>query len=223
MTAWEVFEMDRAFSIGAALVLSAAAGYLLGSVSFAVVVSRLMYHQDIRDYGSGNAGMTNILRTYGKKAAAITLAGDFCKGALAVVLGRVIFWLCGVDFMDGAYVAGMFALLGHLFPVYFGFKGGKGILTSVGVIFLINPLVGLLLLAVGLPLIFLTRIVSVGSIAGAVCYPVFTWLTVYLKGENPLFDTVFASIIALLVLYMHRENIRRLMNGTENKFGGKKK
>ena len=207
----------------AALLLSAAAGYLLGSVSFAVVVSKLGYHEDVRDHGSGNAGMTNILRTYGKGAAAVTLAGDFCKGALAVVIGRLIFWLLRVDFMDGAYVAGMFALLGHLYPLYFGFKGGKGILTSVGVIFLINPLVGLMLLAVGLPLIFLTRIVSVGSLAGAASYPFFTWLTVYLKGKNPVFDTVFASVIALLVIYMHRENVKRLLNGTENKFGKKKK
>lgn len=215
--------MNETFSVVAALLLSAAAGYLLGSVSFAVVVSKLGYHEDVRDHGSGNAGMTNILRTYGKGAAAVTLAGDFCKGALAVVIGRLIFWLLRVDFMDGAYVAGMFALLGHLYPLYFGFKGGKGILTSVGVIFLINPLVGLMLLAVGLPLIFLTRIVSVGSLAGAASYPFFTWLTVYLKGENPVFDTVFASVIALLVIYMHRENVKRLLNGTENKFGKKKK
>ncbi|MDD2955483.1 MAG: glycerol-3-phosphate 1-O-acyltransferase PlsY [Oscillospiraceae bacterium] len=215
--------MKEILFIAAGLLLSAAAGYLLGSVSFAVVVSRGMYHQDVRDYGSGNAGMTNVLRTYGKKAAILTLAGDFCKGAAAVLLGRLIFWLFRLDFMDGAYVAGMFALLGHLFPLYFGFKGGKGILTSIGVIALIDPLVGLALLAVGLPLILITRMVSVGSLAGAVCYPAFTYLAGMWRGENPLLDTVFAALISLLVIYMHRANIKRLLNGTENRFGQKKK
>ena len=124
-----------------AVILAAAAAYLLGSVSFAVVVSKGLYHQDVRQFGSGNAGMTNILRTYGKKAAALTLAGDFLKGVAAVLIGRLIFAAMGVTLFDGAYVGGLFAILGHLYPVYFGFRGGKGILTSIGIIAVINPLV----------------------------------------------------------------------------------
>ena len=205
-----------------ATILAAAAAYLLGSVSFAVVVSKGLYHQDVRQFGSGNAGMTNILRTYGKKAAALTLAGDFLKGIAAVVIGRLIFAAMGVTLFDGAYVGGLFAILGHLYPVYFGFCGGKGILTSIGIIAVINPFVFVGLLIIGLPLIFLTKIVSVGSLAGAVCYPILTLLVDSFQGGISWLDFSFSVVIALLVIWMHRANIKRLLNGTENRFGGKK-
>ena len=205
-----------------ATILAAAAANLLGSVSFAVVVSKGLYHQDVRQFGSGNAGMTNILRTYGKKAAALTLAGDFLKGIAAVVIGRLIFAAMGVTLFDGAYVGGLFAILGHLYPVYFGFRGGKGILTSIGIIAVINPLVFVGLLIIGLPLIFLTKIVSVGSLAGAVCYPILTLLVDSFQGGISWLDFSFSVVIALLVIWMHRANIKRLLNGTENRFGGKK-
>ncbi|MDD5920921.1 MAG: glycerol-3-phosphate 1-O-acyltransferase PlsY [Oscillospiraceae bacterium] len=205
-----------------ASILSAAAAYLLGSVSFAIVVSKSLYHQDVRQFGSGNAGMTNILRTYGKKAAALTLAGDFLKGVAAVLISRLIFAAMGVTLFDGAYVGGLFAILGHLYPVYFGFRGGKGILTSIGIIAVINPLVCLGLLIIGLPLIFLTKIVSVGSLAGAVCYPFLTLLVDFWQGGVSWLDFSFSLVIALLVIWMHRSNIKRLLNGTENRFGSKK-
>lgn len=205
-----------------ASILSAAAAYLLGSVSFAIVVSKSLYHQDVRQFGSGNAGMTNILRTYGKKAAALTLAGDFLKGVAAVLISRLIFAAMGVTLFDGAYVGGLFAILGHLYPVYFGFRGGKGILTSIGIITVINPLVFLGLLIIGLPLIFLTKIVSVGSLAGAVCYPFLTLLVDFWQGGVSWLDFSFSMVIALLVIWMHRSNIKRLLNGTENRFGSKK-
>ena len=205
-----------------ASILSAAAAYLLGSVSFAIVVSKSLYHQDVRQFGSGNAGMTNILRTYGKKAAALTLAGDFLKGVAAVMISRLIFAAMGVTLFDGAYVGGLFAILGHLYPVYFGFRGGKGILTSIGIIAVINPLVFLGLLIIGLPLIFLTKIVSVGSLAGAVCYPFLTLLVDFWQGGVSWLDFSFSLVIALLVIWMHRSNIKRLLNGTENRFGSKK-
>ncbi len=205
-----------------ASILSAAAAYLLGSVSFAIVVSKSLYHQDVRQFGSGNAGMTNILRTYGKKAAALTLAGDFLKGVAAVLISRLIFAAMGVTLFDGAYVGGLFSILGHLYPVYFGFRGGKGILTSIGIIAVINPLVFLGLLIIGLPLIFLTKIVSVGSLAGAVCYPFLTLLVDFWQGGVSWLDFSFSLVIALLVIWMHRSNIKRLLNGTENRFGSKK-
>ena len=166
--------------------------------------------------------MTNILRTYGKKAAALTLAGDFLKGVAAVLISRLIFAAMGVTLFDGAYVGGLFAILGHLYPVYFGFRGGKGILTSIGIIAVINPLVFLGLLIIGLPLIFLTKIVSVGSLAGAVCYPFLTLLVDFWQGGVSWLDFSFSLVIALLVIWMHRSNVKRLLNGTENRFGSKK-
>lgn len=206
-----------------ASILAAAAAYLLGSISFAVVVSKGLYHQDVRQFGSGNAGMTNILRTYGKKAAALTLAGDFFKGVVAVWIGRLIFAAFGVTLFDGAYIAGLFALLGHLYPVYFGFRGGKGILTSIGIIAVINPVVFAGLLIIGLPLIFVTRIVSVGSLAGACCFPFLTLAVDYfLKGGISWLDFFFSAVMAALVIWMHRANIQRLLQGTENRFGSKK-
>lgn len=205
-----------------ASILAAAAAYLLGSISFAIVVSKSLYHQDVRQFGSGNAGMTNILRTYGKKAAALTLAGDFLKGVAAVLISRLIFAAMGVTLFDGAYIGGLFAILGHLYPVYFGFRGGKGILTSIGIIAVINPLVFLGLLIIGLPLIFLTKIVSVGSLAGAVCYPFLTLLVDFWQGGVSWVGFSFSVVIALLVIWMHRSNIKRLLNGTENRFGSKK-
>ena len=205
-----------------ASILSAAAAYLLGSVSFAIVVSKSLYHQDVRQFGSGNAGMTKILRTAGKKAAALTLAGDFLKGVAAVLISRLIFAAMGVTLFDGAYVGGLFAILGHLYPVYFGFRGGQGILTSIGIIAVINPLVFLGLLIIGLPLIFLTKIVSVGSLAGAVCYPFLTLLVDFWQGGVSWLDFSFSLVIALLVIWMHRSNVKRLLNGTENRFGSKK-
>ena len=122
----------------AACVLAGLVAYLLGSISFAVIVSRIYAHDDVRKYGSKNAGMTNILRTYGKLPAFFTLLGDFFKGVLAVLVGRWIFSLMGVTAFDAGYLAGFFALLGHLYPVFFGFKGGKGVLTSLGIILVVE-------------------------------------------------------------------------------------
>lgn len=138
------------------------------------------------------------------------------------MIGRLIFAAMGVTLFDGAYVGGLFAILGHLYPVYFGFRGGKGILTSIGIIAVINPLVFVGLLIIGLPLIFLTKIVSVGSLAGAVCYPILTLLVDSFQGGISWLDFSFSVVIALLVIWMHRANIKRLLNGTENRFGGKK-
>ena len=205
-----------------AAVLAALEGYLLGSVSFSIVYSRLFRHEDIRRYGSGNAGMTNILRTYGKKAAAFVLAGDLLKGVAAVVVARGVFALLGITFMDGGYVGGLFAILGHLFPVYFGFKGGKGVLTTVGVVLVLNPWVVAILVVPVLAIIFLSRYVSLGSIAAAVFFPFTTAAVDRLAGRPFFYDMVFSVVIALTIIYMHRTNIRRLLSGTENRFGRKK-
>ncbi len=197
-------------------------GYLLGSLSFAILVSRWMFGKDIRQFGSGNAGMTNILRTFGKGAAIAVLLGDFLKGVAGVLVGRYIFSLMGVTGADGGYIAGLFAILGHLFPLYFGFKGGKGVLTSCGVILMLNPYVLLALLLPLLPVLFIVKIVSLISIIGAVLYPFVTYGVLALQNKPALYDALFAVPISILIIYMHRENIKRLRAGTEHRFGSKK-
>ncbi len=202
------------------IVLAALCAYLMGSLNSAIIVSQLYAKEDIRNYGSGNAGMTNILRTYGKIPAAFTAVGDFAKGALAVLVARLIFYILGIEAFDGGFVAGFFALLGHLFPIYFGFRGGKGVMTSAGIIFVIHPLIFLTLGVIIIPIMFLTRIVSLGSVLGAVLFPV---LTFFFCGRTLSLDLAFALLMGLIVLFMHRGNIKRLLNGTENRFPKKKK
>ncbi|MBC8570939.1 glycerol-3-phosphate 1-O-acyltransferase PlsY [Zongyangia hominis] len=205
-----------------ALLSSAACAYLLGSISFAVIVSKLYSKKDVRDYGSGNAGMTNVLRNFGKLPAALTLLGDFTKGVVAVLLGRYLFSLFGVTAFDGAYVAGLFALLGHMYPLYFGFKGGKGVLTSAGIILVINPITLAVLLVEFLIAFGISKMVSLGSIVDAVSYPIVTYIVLKVSGEPALINTLFAALIGIIVLYLHRENIKRIFAGTEYKFGQKK-
>ncbi len=203
------------------IVLSALCAYLMGSINSAIIVSQLYAKEDIRNYGSGNAGMTNILRTYGKFPAAFTAVGDFAKGALAVLIGRLLFYILGIGgTLDGGFIAGFFALLGHLFPIYFGFRGGKGVLTSAGVILVIHPLIFLLLAVITIPIIFISRIVSLGSIFAAVLFPI---LVFFFCGKSLNLDLLFAVLMAAIVIFMHRENIKRLLSGTENRFPKKKK
>lgn len=216
--------LNGSFFLAAAL--AAALAYLIGSVSFAIIVSRLGAQDDVRNYGSGNAGMTNILRNYGKKMAAFTAAGDFGKALVAVALGRMIFRMLGVPHFDGGYIAGFFALLGHLFPVYFGFRGGKGVLTSLGVILMLNPLVFLFCLIPLLPVVFITKIVSLTVCIGYIIFPVITLIVDAffrgLRGGALAFDLFFVLCLAFLGIVMHRENIVRLLHGTEYRFGQQK-
>lgn len=205
-----------------ATAITALIAYLLGSISFAIIVSKVYAHDDVRKYGSKNAGMTNILRTYGKLSAFFTLLGDFLKGVLAVVIGRWIFSTMGITAFDAGYVAGFFALLGHLYPVYFGFKGGKGVLTSLGIILVVNPLVFFILLIIFLPILFITKIVSLISITGALLYPVITLVVDLCLRKPALFDVLFAALFSVIVIYKHKDNIRRLLNGTEKRIGDKK-
>ena len=200
-----------------AVFCAALIGYLLGSISFAVIVSRIYAKDDVRNYGSHNAGMTNVLRVYGIVPAAFTLLGDFSKGLLAVYLGRMIFEYFGVTALDAGYVAGLAALLGHLFPLWFGFRGGKGVLTSLGIIVAINPIVAVILLVLMLPVLFTVRIVSLVSILGAAIYPFLTYIVASFLDKPVHWDTIFAAIFAALVIFMHRSNIKRLLNGTEKR------
>lgn len=208
------------------LIVAMAAAYLLGSVNFAIIITKLFSKQDIRDFGSGNAGMTNVLRTLGKGPAALTLLGDLSKGLLGVLFARFLFSVVAAqpDNFVGEYAAAFCGLLGHIFPVFYGFKGGKGVLVSAGALVALSPLAFLCCLVVFLAFALTTKIVSVGSIACAVAFPIALCIIRNLQGApHILLETVMAAMIALLVIFMHRSNIGRLIRGEENQFGKKKK
>ena len=193
--------------------------YLLGSVSFAVIVSRIGAKDDVRNHGSGNAGMTNILRSYGKKMAAFTAIGDFGKGVIAVALGRIIFSLAGIQGIDAGYIAGLFVILGHLDPLFFGFKGGKGVLTSLGAAVIVSPIPFLVIAGIAIPTVFAVKIVSLISVIGFALYP-FVVVAVDLLLDKPLWgELLFSLIVSSLGIWKHRGNIQRLRAGTEYKFG----
>jgi glycerol-3-phosphate acyltransferase PlsY len=196
--------------------LIALAAYLLGSVSFAVLVSKAMGLPDPHSYGSGNPGATNVLRTGSKLAAVLTLIGDAGKGAAAVLLTVLYTGESAISGYD-APIAGAMALLGHLYPVFHGFKGGKGVATAAGVLLALNLWLGLGALATFGILIAFFRIVSLASMAAAAFAVYWSW---FLFGMAPVTPAVGA--IALLVIWRHRDNFLRLVHGTEPRLGAKK-
>ncbi len=195
-------------------------------------MTKLFTGKDIREMGSGNAGFTNVLRCVSIPAAVITFIGDFAKGICAVFIGEMVFNLMcgGVPDIEnvakvGAGVAGLFALLGHLFPLYFKFKGGKGVLISAGIICALDPLCFLSLVVIFLIALAITKTVSKCSLSVAFFYPIITLLLslfVY-KSTAWLPMTLIAVCFAVVVIYMHRANIRRILNGTEPKTIARKK
>ena len=195
------------------ILLAGALAYLMGSVSFGVLVSRLAYRDDIRRHGSGNAGMTNALRVYGGKTAAVVFAGDFLKGVLAVVLGTLI---AGPE---GRMLAAVAVVIGHLFPVFFGFKGGKGVATGAGAILALNPLALCILAVPFLLILATTRYMSLAAITVAALLPVVTAATLLLPPGRTMttqgwWELITALVIGGLVVFMHRSNIGRLRAGT---------
>lgn len=202
-------------------VLGAVLAYLIGSLDFGILLSKKLYKDDIRTHGSGNAGTTNMLRTFGGKAAGLTVLGDLGKGAAATLLGRFLAGLTSADpeaALVGAYIAAFCAVIGHLWPVWFHFKGGKGVATAAGAILATAPPVLLALAVVFFAEFFMFRMTSLCSITVAALYPVFTALYCWYRGADLAFPTVCAAILGALVIWMHRSNIRRLRNGTEYKF-----
>ena len=197
-------------------ILIALAAYLIGSISFAVVVSRLMGLPDPRSYGSNNPGATNVLRSGSKLAAVLTLAGDTGKGALAVGLAALYTGESPVAGHD-APIAGAMALLGHLYPLFHGFKGGKGVATAAGVLLAIHWLLGLGTLATFGIIVAFFRMVSLASMVAAVFAVFWAWFLFQLAPVTPA-----VAAIALLVIWRHRENILRLARGTEPRLGQKK-
>lgn len=185
--------------------------YLLGSVPFGVVVARVRGGMDLRRVGSGNIGATNVLRALGKSAAALTLLGDIGKGALAVGLGR---WI-GIS-PTGLALIGLAAVAGHLCPVFAGFRGGKGVATTLGVVLAAMPAVGGLLLLIWLAVAALWRYSSLAALTAAAALPVLAW---WLDGRAPML--VLSVTLFLILLVRHRENIARLWQGTEGRIGQK--
>lgn len=205
------------FVVLGGILLCIAAGYLLGSLNTAIILSRLIFHDDIRRYGSGNAGTTNMLRTYGKKYAALTLVLDMAKTVLVMLLGYLIYW------RSGAAIAGFFCVLGHMFPLYYHFKGGKGVACTAIVALMISPLTALALVFCFVVIVVFTKFVSLASVMCALLYPLF--LRAFLQPGIGYGASILMSILTTgFIVFMHRENIKRLYEGKESKisFGAKK-
>ena len=194
---------------------------------------KLLKGEDIRKFGSGNAGLTNTLRCFGKLPALFTLIGDLLKGVIAVFICKFICTLLDAGIgLDGdiryiGYIAGLFAVIGHIFPVYYGFKGGKGVLVGVSVFLVIDPAVFGILIFIFAVTLILTHYVSVSSITASVCCPIVTFLMRYfIEGisiEISIIHTLLTLPICILIICMHKSNISRLKNGTENRFSIKKR
>lgn len=197
------------------LLLLIVAGYLVGSLSFAVIVSRAMRLPDPHSYGSGNPGATNVLRTGNKVAAVLTLLGDALKGYVVVAVACAVSDRFGFTDANLA-LAGLAAFLGHLFPLYFGFRGGKGVATAAGVLFGISGWLGLAVLGVWLATFAVLRVSSISALAAALASPVLAGL---FGGNRNVVGIVL--VMALLLVWRHRENIRRLRAGTEKQVGTK--
>ncbi|MBR2241503.1 MAG: glycerol-3-phosphate 1-O-acyltransferase PlsY [Clostridia bacterium] len=203
----------------ATYILMAVIAYAIGSVNFSVIISKKMAGFDVREKGSGNAGTTNMLRSVGKGPAALTLVLDILKGVLAILIAKFIVGNIATEANSAILVqiAGFFAVVGHTFPVFFGFKGGKGVATSLGVLLVMNPLIGGICLVFALVVMALTRMVSLGSIMAAILFPV---LTIFIKDnyiDGEYNYIIFGIAMAALVIFNHRSNIKRLYNGNENK------
>ena len=190
--------------------------YLLGNISTSYIVAKRLAGVDIRTQGSGNAGSTNVLRTLGKKAGALTFIGDVLKGLIAVLIARFIAYGVNLDNTTCAYIAVVAVVLGHNYPVFLGFKGGKGVATSLGSMLGMNPLVALLCLGFFIIIVAITKYVSLGSILGIGLSPIIMMINHNTKG---VLVTLFLTISVAIT---HKENIKRLLNGTERKLGQKK-
>lgn len=204
-------------------IIIAIIAYLIGSINFSILISKKKAGYDIRQKGSGNAGTTNMLRNLGKKYAAITLICDVLKGVVAIGIAIIAGNILGdTNKALLVQIAGVAVVIGHTFPIFFGFKGGKGVATSLGILLMTNWQLGLICLVFALVLMALTRVVSMGSIAAAILYPI---LTLFVGGGHYIVEStglgngyfIYSVILAVIVIFNHRENIKRILSGTENK------
>ncbi len=216
-------------------VIAAALGYLFGSINSAILTVRLLKHEDIRNFGSGNAGLTNTLRCFGKGCALITLIGDLAKGMIAVMLSQLFGkMLAGAEadlYLLGC-IAGIFAILGHVFPLYHGFKGGKGVLVGVSIFLILDWRVFLILIGIFALVLAIWKYVSLASITATACCPFVTFAAQYfledMHHQEFTLNQIFLHfglmcIMAFMIIFMHRSNIQRLKAGTESKIGQKGK
>ncbi|PKM62006.1 MAG: acyl-phosphate glycerol 3-phosphate acyltransferase [Firmicutes bacterium HGW-Firmicutes-21] len=217
------YQEDEVFKVGVFLILGillcVAVPYLLGSFNTSIIASKYLYNDDIRKHGSGNAGLTNMYRTYGKKGALYTLAGDILKQVISVLFGVAIMGI------NGAFLAGTFCMIGHIAPVFYRFKGGKGVLTAATMILIIDPLNFLVLFAVFALIVLIFRYISLGSMMAGFIYPALVFYR-----DKILYDRVpdfpsmlFSVFIGILIIFMHRENMRRIYHNEENRFSFRKK
>lgn len=225
--------LPYALVIGIVFVMAAA--YLLGSINSAIILSKIFYGDDIRKHGSGNAGTTNMLRTYGKSAALMTLGGDVLKTAIAVLISGIVF---GFGYVGGVstsaasipgicYVAGLFAIIGHIFPIFYKFRGGKGVLSTATVILILSPISFAILMTLFIAIVWVSKYVSLGSVSAVILLPVVLhshFIISFGQGSAPGLATLSAVIIAVLIVWCHRTNLQRISNKTESKlsFGSKK-
>ena len=212
----------------AAYIIMAIIAYLIGSINFSVIISKKMAGFDVREKGSGNAGSTNVLRTVGKKAALLTLVCDILKGVVSVLVGLLVGLIAGEAANKTVLVeiAALAVVIGHTFPVFFQFKGGKGVATSLGVILIVNWKIGLICLVFALAIMAVGRMVSLGSISASVLFAVLTIFIrdSYIGGVEFEFSfIIFGILLAALVIFNHRSNLKRILAGTENKLSFKKK
>jgi glycerol-3-phosphate acyltransferase PlsY len=205
-----------------AILLIAIAAYLLGSIPTGYLLMRLFRNEDIRQAGSGNIGATNVLRSGGKSLGATTFLLDMLKGCSAVWLGGYLGGLLmpQTSRYDAQALAALIAVLGHIFPVWLGFRGGKGVATGFGVFLAATPFAALAAISVFIMILAISRYVSLASILGAACFPLFAWFLV--KGDRPPFFIAVEFAVALLIIVKHHQNIRRLIAGTEARLGAKK-
>ncbi len=207
------------FAIVMKSILAGVIGYLLGSINTSIIVGRF-YGIDIRKHGSGNAGATNTLRTLGKKATVFVALGDLLKGIAACLIGMLLTGNVENAGQLGLMAGGLGAVVGHNWPLYFGFKGGKGVLTSFAVVLMMDWRIALLLLGVFIIVVAVTRYVSLGSVIGSALFPLVAAIPYFEKSKV---FVLFALCLGFLAVIRHRTNIERLLKGTESRFGAKKR
>ncbi|MBQ9748564.1 MAG: glycerol-3-phosphate 1-O-acyltransferase PlsY [Clostridia bacterium] len=194
-------------------VLCVIVAYLLGSINFAIIFSEKIHHDDVRSHGSGNAGSTNMLRTYGVKSAALTFLGDVLKAVVSALIGLFV-----MPYQTGfMYVTALVCMIGHAFPIYYGFKGGKGVACLAGVILVVNPPLFVLMFFVFAFILLLTNYVSLGSIICAVVFPIMNNIIPFYVSPVPPVGIIAAVLMGLFVIFLHRKNIGRLLKGEESK------
>ena len=198
--------------------------YLIGSFSSSVVLTKKLKGFDVREKGSGNAGSTNVLRTAGVKVAVLTLICDILKGVIAMLFALLIsLFVKSIPQTYLVFIAAIFVVIGHTYPIFFGFKGGKGVATSLGILLFLSPKIGFICLIFAIALMALSRMVSLGSVSAAILFPILTIAmpdAFWIKGKGYL---LFSLILAAIVIINHRTNIKRIITGTENRLSFKKK